>query len=63
MSLPNLEQKSLIVYLWKSCVYPGIRVDYLGNPLPVPEKYEPEDWVDDVVIAGDTTKKLGAESD
>jgi hypothetical protein len=42
---PNLDQKSLIIYLWKSLIFPGRRLDYLGNPLAVPSKMEDQDWV------------------
>ncbi|MFZ9700033.1 MAG: fatty acid desaturase family protein [Flavobacteriales bacterium] len=42
---PNLDQKSLLVYLWKSMIWPGRRVDYLGKPLPVPPKMQDQDWV------------------
>lgn len=57
---PNLNQKSLLVYLWKSCVYPGKRVDYLGNPVVLPPKTEDQDWVVDVPIAANVAD-LGAE--
>lgn len=44
---PSLDQKSLIVYLWKSLIWPGKRVDYLGNPVRLPISQRDEDWVDD----------------
>jgi beta-carotene hydroxylase len=41
---PNLCLKNLFPYLWKTCIYPGKRLDYLGNPvLLLDEKYE--DWI------------------
>jgi fatty acid desaturase len=42
---PNLNQKWLITFLWKSCVWPGKRVDYLGNPVILPPLEPSEDWI------------------
>ncbi|MFT5311476.1 MAG: beta-carotene hydroxylase [Bacteroidia bacterium] len=57
---PNLDQKSLIEYLWKSCIYPGKRLDYLGNPVHLPPKVETADWVADVSIDPEAKVALGA---
>jgi len=47
---PNLNQKSLLAYLWKSTIWPGKRVDYLGNPIVLPEPVPDADWVADVPL-------------
>jgi len=58
---PNLDQPSLIAYLWRTHVWPGKRVDYLGNPIAVPtEANHSEDWVDDVPDDPETRIALGA---
>lgn len=58
---PSLDQVSLTAYLWKACIYPAKRVDYLGNPIPVPPKVKDEDWVKDTVPAQLDPTELGAE--
>lgn len=45
---PNLDQKSLAVYLFKTCVYPGKRVDYLGNPVVLKPSQKDDDWMEDI---------------
>jgi len=58
---PNLDQPSLLTYLWKTHVYPGKRVDYLGNPLQLPDTPDGSlDWVEDVPDSPDTKIALGA---
>lgn len=57
---PSLDQKSLLVYLWKTCVYPAKRVDYLGNPIQLPSKQASEDWVDDVPDTPESRIALGS---
>ncbi len=42
---PNLNQPSILKYLWQSCIYPGKRLDYLGQPLPNLPKIKDKDWV------------------
>jgi len=34
---PNLEQPSILVYIFRTFIFPGIRIDYLGNPLVLPD--------------------------
>jgi len=45
---PELEQENLFLYLWRTCIYPGIRINFDGTPLtylrPVDQD---EDWVAD----------------
>ncbi|MEL6343474.1 MAG: fatty acid desaturase [Myxococcota bacterium] len=42
---PNLNEPDILAYLWRSCIWPGKRVDYLGNPLVLPEKAPDESWL------------------
>lgn len=42
---PNLDLKYLTTYVWKSCIWPGKRVDYLGKPVILPPKGKDDDWV------------------
>ncbi len=56
---PNLNQKTLMVYCWKAYIWPGKRVDYLGNPVKLKPKDKDRDWVEDVPISENVTA-LGA---
>lgn len=56
---PNLNQKSLLLYLWKSCIWPGKRLDYLGNPVVLPPAVEDKDWVEQISIT-ENNDALGA---
>lgn len=56
---PNLNQKSLFLYLWQTCIYPGKRIDYLGNPVKLPPKKKDKDWVADIPVSENATA-LGA---
>lgn len=47
---PRLEQKSLLRYLWKTCVYPGQRLNYDGTPVLLPPPREDQDWIDDAYV-------------
>ena len=42
---PNLEQKSLFGYLFRTHIWPGKRLDYLGNPVVLPDPVPDESWV------------------
>lgn len=42
---PALEQKSLLVYLWKTFVWPGKRLTYDGKPHVLPAEIKDEKWV------------------
>lgn len=42
---PNLQQKSMIAYLWRAFIYPGKRLRYDGQPLVLPPVGEDEDWI------------------
>lgn len=56
-----LDQPSLLAYAWRAYVSPGIRVDYLGRPVVLPEEGPDESWIPD---RGETPEgvSLGAES-
>ena len=56
---PNLEQTNLFSYLWKTLIFPGKRLDYLGNPY-VESNIKYEDWVACADIAA-SSHQLGAE--
>jgi len=57
---PNLDQKSLIAFLWKSCIFLGKRLDYLRNPIVLPPALETADWVAYVSIDPEAKVALGA---
>ena len=42
---PNLNQTYLLPYLIKTCIWPGKRLDYLGNPINLNDGVEYEDWI------------------
>ncbi len=42
---PNLDQRSLLVYLFRAYVSPGKRVTYEGEPLVLPEDGPDEEWI------------------
>lgn len=42
---PALDQKSLLVYLWKTFVWPGKRETYDGKPYIPPPPGEDEEWI------------------
>jgi fatty acid desaturase len=47
---PSLDKKSLLEYLFKAHIYPGKRVDYLGNPLQLKPETKDIDWVEEVDV-------------
>jgi len=58
---PNLDQTSLIAYLWRAYGWPGERVMYDGSPYVMPEEGPDEEWIPG---KGDTPENvsLGAEA-
>ena len=48
---PNLNQKSLFIYLWKANIYPGKRLNYDGTPFILPPAVDDIDWVADVMVS------------
>ncbi|MBI1288552.1 MAG: fatty acid desaturase [Flavobacteriales bacterium] len=57
---PNLNRKHLSVYLWQTLIWPGKRVDYLGNPVVLPEDRPTADWVEDLDNSEETRSAMGA---
>lgn len=57
---PNLNQNNGVLYLWRSLIWPGKRVDYQGNPIQLPPKEKTQDWVADVKRDKETELGLGA---
>jgi hypothetical protein len=47
---PNLDRDSLLKYLIEAHIYPGKRLDYLGNPVVLPPKTKDKDWVNAVKV-------------
>lgn len=41
---PNLDQASIMYYIFRTFIYPGIRIDYLGKPLVLPAEQPEEPW-------------------
>lgn len=58
---PNLNRVSLFKYLWEANIWPGKRVDYLGNPMPRPAKVKDKDWIEGVKLSSHKND-LGAEA-
>jgi fatty acid desaturase len=43
---PNLNEKCMVSYIYRTFVYPGLRLDYLGNPvIPLVDNEPDLDWV------------------
>lgn len=42
---PNLNVPNFAAYCWRAYVWPGTRVDYLGNPLVLPDEGPDESWI------------------
>ena len=59
--LPTLDVPNMGTYIWRTFVYPGIRLDMHGRPLVLPEEGPDESWIPGV---GSTPKgvSLGAET-
>jgi hypothetical protein len=45
---PNLDHPSILGYMFSAYVYPGIRLDFEGNKLSVPEYVKDEPWAYDM---------------
>lgn len=58
---PNLNVPNFATYCWRAYIWPGIRVDYLGKPVVLPEEGPDESWIP---ARGETppSVSLGAES-
>ena len=44
---PALDQKSLLKYLWTALIWPGKRINYLGDPIQPGPLEKDEDWVEE----------------
>ena len=42
---PNLVQKSLFLYAWRTFIWPGKRVRYDGTPVVLPDPVPDESWI------------------
>ena len=51
---PNLDRHSLASYVWESCIYPGIRKDFMGAEVVLPDGLENKDesWVSSTDLGG-----------
>ncbi len=59
---PNLNRNTLISYCIEAYIWPGKRLDYLGNPVVLPPADKTGDWMGDVVIkSGKFDEDFGAE--
>ena len=58
---PNLNRNSLFMYCWETLIWPGKRLDYLGNPIVLPPDVEDEDWVGEIKAIAQKVS-FGAES-
>ena len=47
---PNLNTKHLFPFLWKTHIWPGKRLDYLGNPVKIDKSMKYKDWTADADI-------------
>ena len=47
---PSLDREYLLSYLFAAHIYPGKRLDYLGNPVILPPKTQDKDWVNAVNV-------------
>ncbi len=56
---PNLNCDYLIKHLWKATIYPGKRLDYLGNPVVLGPKEEDGDWIENFPV-GEEMEGYGA---
>jgi len=60
---PNLNRNSLLWYCIETYIWPGKRIDYLGNPLTLPPLDKTGDWMADVKLnTAEVKDDLGAEA-
>lgn len=46
---PNLDEPSILLYIFKTFIFPGIRLDYLGKPLKLPPIEPDQAWYYDTI--------------
>ncbi|KAI6760410.1 hypothetical protein HG530_009270 [Fusarium avenaceum] len=62
---PSLEDSNILIYMWRTFIYPGLRLDYKGNRLIITkEEYEMPDepWFYNEAETFSTTKDLVEDS-
>jgi hypothetical protein len=42
---PNLDQPSLLAYIWRTFIWPAKRLTYLGEPVVLPDEGPDEEWI------------------
>jgi hypothetical protein len=42
---PNLDQSSIVGYMWRAFIWPGKRLRYDGEPVVLPEEGPDEEWI------------------
>lgn len=42
---PNLDQPSMLIYIWRTFIWPGRRVTFEGDPVLLPAVVEDESWL------------------
>ena len=42
---PNLNEPNMLAYIWRTYFWPGVRVDYLGRRLVLPNEGPDETWI------------------
>lgn len=47
---PNLNQRSLFMYLWRTLIYPGKRLTFDGKPVVLPPKVPDGDWITELKV-------------
>lgn len=57
---PSLDRKSLAAYLFQAHIYPGKRIDYLGNAVVLPQITQDEDWIGKINVKEHHTDMAGA---
>ena len=57
---PALEQRSLLIYLWKAYIWPGTRLRYDGQPMLLPPPVEDESWLPTLQEQPEDPSEMGA---
>lgn len=57
---PSLDRVSLFAYLFTTHIYPGKRIDYLGQPIVLAPPVKDEDWVGDIKVTEHQTDMAGS---
>ena len=57
---PSLDRDSLLVYLFKTHVYPAKRIDYKGEAIVLPPLVRDEDWIASIDVREHEPDMAGA---